>query len=252
MNLPDFVTRLPPDQKKHWEAKPIAVAEKQVIVSPDMPTNTDVFYVVKGEFEVTTYSEKGKIVFYRMISPSDLFGELAAIDGRERAATVTSLGDGLLVQIPGADFKHMVDTSPEVGTWLVRRHTALIRSLTKKLYQQIAYDVATRILVELIELAEETKPTGNRVHISRFPPHHALATRLGTTREAVTRELNHLGPKEADPTNPDPNSGGRKPRKPKKGEKKENLNLVEQTGRMLVIFDLAALKRLLKERTTIP
>jgi CRP/FNR family cyclic AMP-dependent transcriptional regulator len=249
MNLPDFVPRLPPDQKKHWEAKPIAVVDKQVIVSPDLPSNNDVFYVVKGKFEVTTYSEKGRIVFYRTIRPGDVFGELAAIDGRERAATVTSLGDGVLVQISGAEFKHMVETSPEVGMWLVRRHTALIRSLTKKLYQQIAYDVATRILAELIEMAEETKPTGNRVHISPFPPHHSLATHLGTTREAVTRELNFLGPKEDDATDPDPKDGAAKP---KRGEKKENLNLIEQTGRELVIFDLAALKRLLKERTTVP
>jgi CRP/FNR family cyclic AMP-dependent transcriptional regulator len=250
MTLPDFVARLPPDQRKHWEAKPIPVVEKQVIVSPDMPGGADVFYVVKGKFEVTTYSEKGKIVFYRTIKPGDLFGELAAIDGRERAATVTSLGDGSLVQISGADFKHMVETSPEVGMWLVSRHTALIRALTKKLYQHIAYDVATRILAELIEMAEETKPTGNRVHISPFPPHHALATHLGTTREAVTRELNFLGPKEEDdPNDPDPKGGGGKR---KKGEKKENLNLIEQTGRELVIFDLAALKRLLKERTTVP
>lgn len=249
MTLPDFVTRLPPDQRKHWEAKPVPVVEKQVIVSPDMPGNADVFYVVKGKFEVTTYSEKGKIVFYRTIKPGDLFGELAAIDGLERAATVTSLGNGLLVQISGADFKHMVETSSEVGIWLVRRHTALIRSLTKKLYQQIAYDVATRILAELIEMAEETKPTGNRVHISPFPPHHALATHLGTTREAVTRELNFLGPKEDEPADPDAKDGAGKP---KKGEKRENLNLIEQTGRELVIFDLAALKRLLKERTTVP
>jgi CRP/FNR family transcriptional regulator, cyclic AMP receptor protein len=248
MNLPDFVTRLPPDQKKHWEAQPIPVIEKQVIVSPDLPS-ADVFYVVKGEFEVTTFSEKGKIVFYRTISPGDLFGELAAIDGGQRAATVASLGDGQLIKIPGADFKHMVETSPEAGMWLVRRHTALIRSLTKKLYEQIAYDVATRILAELIRLAELTNPAGNRAHITRFPPHHVLATRLGTTREAVTRELNYLGPKEDDPPDPGPNASGGKA---KKGEKKENLNLIEQTGRELTVFDLAALKRLLKERTTVP
>ena len=87
MTLPDFISRLTPDQRKPWETQPMAVVEKQVIVSPDLPSN-DVFYVLKGEFEVTTYSERGKIVFYRIIGPGDLFGELAAIDDGPRSATV--------------------------------------------------------------------------------------------------------------------------------------------------------------------
>lgn len=247
MILPNFISRLTPDQRKLWETPPVAVVEKQVVVSPDMPS-TDVFFVVKGEFEVSTYSERGKIVFYRVIGPGDLFGELAAIDGGLRSATVTSLGEGLLIRIGGADFKNLVETSPDVAMWLVRRHTALIRTLTERLYQQIAYDVATRILAELIRLAEVAGVTDNRAHILRFPPHHVLATRLGTTREAVTRELNYLGPKEQDaaPGNDADNE------KPKKGDKKENLNLIEQTGRELIVYDFAALRRLLRERTTIP
>lgn len=245
MTPPEFISRLTPDQRKLWETPPVAVVEKQVIVSPDMPNN-DVFYVLKGEFEVTTFSERGKIVFYRIIGPGDVFGELAAIDDGPRSATVTSLGDGQLIRIGGGDFKSLVATSPDVAMWLVRRHTALIRSLTARLYQHIAYDVATRILAELIRLAEFAGVTNNRAHIMRFPPHHVLATRLGTTREAVTRELNYLGPKEDDEV------GADSAEKPKKAEKKENLNLIEQTGRALMVHDCAALKRLLRERTTIP
>lgn len=243
MTLPDFISRLTPDQRKLWETQPMAVVEKQVIVGPDLPSN-DVFYVLKGEFEVTTYSERGKIVFYRIIGPGDLFGELAAIDDGPRSATVASLGEGQLVRIAGADFKHLVKTSPDAAMWLVSRHTALIRSLTARLYQQIAYDVATRILAELIRLAEVAGVANNRAHILRFPPHHVLATRLGTTREAVTRELNYLGPKEHENDAND--------EKPKKGDKKENLSLIEQIGRELIVYDFAALKRLLRERTTIP
>lgn len=236
MTLPDFISRLTPDQRKFWETQPMAVVDKQVLVSPDLPSN-DVFYVLKGEFEVSTYSERGKVVFYRIIGPGDLFGELAAIDDGPRSATVTSLGDGQLIRIGGADFKQLVETSSDVAAWLVQRHTALIRALTARLYQHVAYDVATRILVELIRLAELAGVHGNRARIMRFPPHHVLATRLGTTREAVTRELNFLGP----------NEDGEKA----KGEKK-NLGLIEQVGRELAVYDFAALKRLLKERTTIP
>jgi CRP/FNR family transcriptional regulator, cyclic AMP receptor protein len=245
MTLPDLMSCLTPDQQKLWEPLSAPVVEKQVIVSPDTRA-TDVYYVVKGEFEVSTYSERGKIVFYRVIGPGDLFGELAAMDGEPRSATVTALGDGQLSRISGADFKRLVETSPDFAMWLVRRHTALIRALTARLYQQIAYDVATRILVELIRLAKVAGVTDNRAHILRFPPHHMLATRLGTTREAVTRELNFLGPREEEREAADTAE------KAKKGDKKENLNLIEQIGRALIVHDFAALERLLRERTTIP
>lgn len=223
----------------------MTVVDKQVLVGPDLPTN-DVFYVLKGEFEVSTSSERGKVVFYRVIGPGDLFGELAAIDGGPRAATVTSLGEGQLIRISGADFRQLVETSSDVAAWLVRRHTALIRSLTARLYQHIAYDVATRILVELIRLAELAGVGDNRARIMPFPPHHVLATRLGTTREAVTRELNYLGPQEKEAKG----KGAGRGRKAK-GEKK-NLSLIEQKRRELIVYDFAALRRLLKERTTIP
>jgi len=246
MTLPDLMSCLTPDQQKLWEPLSAPVVDKQVIVSPDTRA-TDVYYVVKGEFEVSTYSERGKIVFYRVIGPGDLFGELAAVDGEPRSATVTALGDGQLSRISGAEFKRLIETSPNFAMWLVHRHTALIRALTARLYQQIAYDVATRILVELIRLAKVAGVTDNRAHILRFPPHHTLAARLSTTREAVTRELNFLGPKEEADGGDDATV-----EKPKKSEKKENLNLIEQIGRALIVHDFAALERLLKERTTIP
>lgn len=239
----EFLSRLGAEHRKLWETMPIAVKKDDVIVSPDLPSN-EVYFVLKGTFEVSTFSEKGKIVFYRTISPGDLFGELAAMDGMPRAATVTATDEGQLIRIGGADFRNLVESAPDFAAWLVRRHTSLIRALTKRLYEQIAYDVSTRILAELLRLAEAAGVEGNRVRIKPMPPHHVLATRCGTTREAVTRELNFLGRAKA--------GKAVKRAKTKRGEKRESLNLIEQRGREVVVHDFEALKRLLKDRTTVP
>lgn len=227
----EFLAHLTPDQRRLWEAPPLAVARKQVVVSPDLPNN-DVFFVLKGTFEAKTESEKGKIVFYRAIGPGDLFGELAAIDGGPRSATVTAQSDGQLVRIAGADFKALVEKSAPVALWLIKRQIKMIRALTDRVFEQVAYDVSTRVRAEIVRLAEASGVENNQADIKDMPTHEVLAVRLGTTREAVTREISHLGP-------------------PKPGQPRA-LHLIEKRGRELRVLNIDSLRRLVRDRTTVP
>jgi CRP/FNR family cyclic AMP-dependent transcriptional regulator len=193
---PEFYELLDADQRKHFDriAHQITVAKHDVIISQDV-LSTDVFFVVEGEFEVTIYSEKGKSVFYRTVKAGDLFGDLAAIDEKPRSATVTAHTDGKLIRIAGADFKKFAESSTVVSMWLVHKHIAQIRALTARLFEQVAFDVVTRIRAELVRLAVAAVVANNQARIAPMPAHHVLATKLGTTREAVTRELNDLARK---------------------------------------------------------
>jgi CRP-like cAMP-binding protein len=213
----EFYALLDPEQRKQFEriAHQLDVAKSDVIISQDV-LSTDVYFVVAGQFEVTIYSEKGKSVFYRTVLPGDIFGDLAAIDDKPRSATVTAQTDGRLIRMAGADFKRTAESSPMIAMWLVRKHIAQIRALTGRLFEQVAFDVVTRIRAELIRLAEAAGVTNNQAHIAPMPPHHVLATKLGTTREAVTRELGELARK----------------------------GIIKQQGRELLILDFDALKRL--------
>lgn len=227
----EFLAHLTPDQRKLWEAPPMVVARKQVVVSPDLPNN-DVFFVLKGTFEAKTEPESGKIVFYRAIGPGDLFGELAAIDGGPRSATVTAQTDGQLVRIAGADFKALAEKSGPVAMWLIKRQIKMIRALTDRLFEQVAYDVSTRVRAEIVRLAEAAGIENNQADIKNMPTHEVLAVRLGTTREAVTREFSHLGP-------------------PKAGQP-HALHLIEKRGRDLRVLNVEGLRRLVRDRTTVP
>lgn len=227
----EFLAHLTPDQRKLWEAPPMVVARKQVVVSPDLPNN-DVFFVLKGTFEARTEPESGKVVFYRAIGPGDLFGELAAIDGGPRSATVTAQTDGQLVRIAGAEFKALAEKSGPVAMWLIKRQIKMIRALTDRLFEQVAYDVSTRVRAEIVRLAEAAGIENNQADIKNMPTHEVLAVRLGTTREAVTREFSHLGP-------------------PKAGQP-HALHLIEKRGRDLRVWNVEGLRRLVRDRTTVP
>jgi CRP-like cAMP-binding protein len=222
----EFFHLLEPDQQQAFErfAHPMIVGKDDPVINQES-LSTDVFFVIEGEFEVTIFSEMGRNVFYRTIGPGGLFGELAAIDDAPRSATVSARCDGRLVRLSGVEFKKMVESSPQAAMWLIRRHTASIRSLTERLFEQIAYDVNTRILAELLRLARASGVSSNQARILPFPTHVKFATTVGTTREAVTRELSDL--------------------------KKKGLVEVRRT-RDVVILDFEGLKRLHKQQTTIP
>src|SRR5262245_6431252 len=146
----DFLLELDAEERKLVlrNTHPITVTRGEVVITQGMKKN-DVYFVIDGEFEVKLYSEGGKDVLYRTIGPGDLFGELAAIDGGPRSATVTAQSKGRLGRMNGDEFRALLEQSPRASMWLVRKHTAQIRGLTSRLFEHIAYNVSTRIRAEL-------------------------------------------------------------------------------------------------------
>jgi CRP/FNR family cyclic AMP-dependent transcriptional regulator len=67
-----------------------------------------------------------------------------------------------------------------------------IRNLTSRAFELATLPVAGRVQSELLRLAREADVGSDRLVIQPMPTHADLAARIGTHREAVTRELNLL------------------------------------------------------------
>ena len=63
---------------------------------------------------------------------------------------------------------------------------------TERVFEVSALAVRERVRRELLRLAADGTRTGRSVVISPAPTHYDLAARIGSHREAVTRELNRL------------------------------------------------------------
>ena len=73
----------------------------------------DVFFLVSGEARVIVYSLAGKVVSFNDLGPGDMFGELPAIDGRPRSASVEPRTSCLVASmksaaVPGVDAERAV------------------------------------------------------------------------------------------------------------------------------------------------
>ncbi|HEX6374419.1 MAG TPA: Crp/Fnr family transcriptional regulator [Allosphingosinicella sp.] len=150
----------------------------------------EVFIVQEGRLEVLLYAANGREISLRGLQAGQMFGELAAIDGETRSASIMAVTDGRLLAIGRQAFRAVVSQSPEATDWLLRRLTTQIRSLTNRVFEMSALHVQARLHCELMRLARAHG--GADAVIDPAPTHAELASRIGTHREAITRELSEL------------------------------------------------------------
>lgn len=157
-----------------------------------LDTSDDVFFLLTGNARVTIRSADGKAVSFRELGPSGMFGEYAAIDGRPRSANVEARTSCLVVAMPAAAFRELLETEPKVAKVLLEHFVREIRELTTRVYEFSTLAVRYRIQTELLRLARLSAPEGKIARIVPAPTHAEIASRTSTHREAVTRELNRL------------------------------------------------------------
>ncbi len=165
-------------------------AGQQIVGHQD--ESTDVFFVVAGKVHAVVHSPAGKEVSFREIEAGSTFGEIAAIDGRPRSATIVALTDALVASMPGEAFRKVLRRHPEVSSKVLEQLADLVRNLSTRVFEFSVLAVKNRIHAELLRLARRPGVEGNKAVISPAPTHSDIAARLSTHREAVTRELNAL------------------------------------------------------------
>ena len=89
-------------------------------------------------------------------------------------------------------FRAILANHTSVRERLLRRLSGLVRELTARVLELGARRVQSRVLAELVRLGHAAGATGKAVRIERAPTHKEIASRVGTSREEVTRELSRL------------------------------------------------------------
>ena len=165
-------------------------AGEQIISHLDR--STDVFLVLQGEVRVVIYSLAGREVTFRDIKAGHYFGELAAIDGLPRSASILALSDSMIASMSADVFWGVLRDYPETAARLLKDLTGSVRALTERVFEFSTLAVNNRIHAELLRLARDHMTAENIAVIQPAPTHAEIASRISTHREAVTRELGRL------------------------------------------------------------
>lgn len=160
---------------------------EEIIVDFD-DLSTDVYFIISGEMRILIRTQAGKEIILGEMRGGQMFGELAAIDGVSRSASVSALTRGELCVMPAAVFREVVVTAPAVADRLLRLLTKRIRELNARLMEHALLDLRHRLYSELLRLSVPRGTDKERM-ITPPPYHHVLAARIGCRREQVTREF---------------------------------------------------------------
>ena len=166
--------------------------EKHAQIMGEHDRTTEVFFVLAGSLRISSYTEAGREVIFTDISQCDMCGEFSALDHLPRSATAVALTDCTLARMPAARFYELLRLHNEIAIRMLELLVAKIRKMSERVFEVSALAVRERVKRELLRLAAEGAQFPDGVVIRPAPTHYEIAARIGSHREAVTREFNRL------------------------------------------------------------
>ena len=155
--------------------------------------SSEVFFVISGAVRVVDYSASGRQVTFANLRPGDLFGELAAIDGGPRCATVVATAETLLAIMPPDILYHGISEHPAIAVIMLKRLAGIVRASNSRIMELSSLGAHNRVYAEILRMARSAIGCGEgRLRIAPAPHHADIASRVSTTRETVTRALGDL------------------------------------------------------------
>ncbi len=154
--------------------------------------STDVRFIVSGRVRVIFRSESGKEVILGECGPGEMFGEMAAIDGKPRSAHVLALHRTRVATLAAPVFLDILAASPEASRAVLTLLVARIRSLNARLAEHAFLTARQRLYCELLRLSRPRKGHDGERVVSPPPNQTDLANRIGSRREVVSREISAL------------------------------------------------------------
>jgi CRP-like cAMP-binding protein len=153
----------------------------------------DVHFIVWGQVRALDYAASGREIAFDDVGPGGCVGELAAIDGLHRSATVIAVHRTLTASLDPHSFLRILSDYPEAGLAMMRRLSRIVRQASARIMDLSALGANNRVHAELLRLARaNAKGDGNQARISPIPIHADIASRVSTTRETVARVMGDL------------------------------------------------------------
>lgn len=153
----------------------------------------DVFFIVSGTVRIVIYSLSGRELTLDDLHAGQFFGELAAIDGHPRSASVMAVADTVIAALPYEAFVQLLRDEPDLAFQVMRRLASIVRTSTDRIIDLSTLGANNRVHAELMRLARlaGVADDGQAV-LKPIPVHADIAARVSTTRETVARVLNDL------------------------------------------------------------
>lgn len=113
-----------------------------------------VVVIRRGVAKVTAEMTDGRAALLSIRVSGDLLGEMSALSGSPRSATVTMCGPGVVRVVPRRDFEPFLSSHPDAAVQLATMVGERLRWSNRRRIDFTSYPVKTRLARILAELAE--------------------------------------------------------------------------------------------------
>jgi CRP/FNR family transcriptional regulator len=155
-------------------------------------TAPDYVYVVKsGSVMIVLEDEDGDRVILAFFVRGEVFGEIAAIDGKPRSATARAVEHAILYVVPRQVFVAAFEQNAGVAQALARHLMRSLRRTTAQLRSKVLYESRRAVLDQLLRSSSIEVRAGDILLKPKYQVNE-IAQILGIERETVSRALHDL------------------------------------------------------------
>lgn len=153
----------------------------------------EILFVVSGKVRVVIYSISGRELTLDDLQEGSFFGELSAIDGHPRSASVMALTDTVIAALSAEHFKRLLAEQSEFAFCVISRLAEMVRASTDRIIDLSTLGANNRVHAEVLRQARSAGVDEDGCAVLKpIPVHGDIAARVSTTRETVARVLNDL------------------------------------------------------------
>jgi CRP-like cAMP-binding protein len=144
-----------------------------------------------GMVKVTSSTSSGREVVLAFRGPGELVGDLAALDGEPRSATIRAVEPVEALTVPATAFRALLHERPAVTLVLLTMLGRRLRDADAKRIEFSTYTTIQRVAVRLVELGERfgLQDASGAVRIALPLSQEELAGATGSSIESVGRAL---------------------------------------------------------------
>jgi CRP-like cAMP-binding protein len=149
--------------------------------------------LLKGSAKVMLEPEPDREeLILAIVKPYAVLGELAAVDGAPRSASVVTLERTDFLRVPATEFLEAARRRPELAIVLIRHLNRIVRSTNERLRTISMYEADGQTVRGLFLFSQNREERSSEIVLTGCPRVIQIAQMLGRRRETISTAIRQL------------------------------------------------------------
>jgi CRP/FNR family transcriptional regulator, cyclic AMP receptor protein len=168
------------------------LGKNEPIYFANEPSNA-IFFLKTGRVKIVKYTSDGKENIITIISPGEVFGEMAYLDDEPRTDYAVTIESSLMCAINKNDLEKFIEKNPSLNLKMTKLIGLKLKNFSERIEDLVFKDANQRVISFLIRSAEKSgKKVGDQIFVKPFLKHQDIAELTACSRQTVNYILTEL------------------------------------------------------------